>query len=242
MGGVEIGGVLSHLPVEGDVAERGGERAEPGLGCLAESLLRSEMPLFAGQRIDHRQLGEAGKIPIRRPEHTDPVKCAERGDSRVVNDWALQEGRAMEHTRVPVPRGPWSAPTERVGRSAAPVDREVEPGSHRLPPGLEAALESFLDQRTKRRAFTSGYSPGLPDQLIGKLDRRLHSDTPYSRYGPTLSWVVANRRAGRAFRQSLERGLGDRDDGPGPPTHSRVDTTIDRMASITRSGASRWMK
>lgn len=44
------------------------------------------------QWVDHRQVREAGEIPVGGPEHTYPVKKAQCGHPGIVHDCTLQHG------------------------------------------------------------------------------------------------------------------------------------------------------
>jgi hypothetical protein len=57
-------------------------------------------------------------------------------------------------------------------------------------------LETFFNQRTERGTLLLGYTPGLPDQLVGEFYRRLHTGFPYCRYGSTVSLILVGGKAG----------------------------------------------
>ena len=75
---------------------------------------------------------------------------------------------------------------ELVSEAFAAVAREVELAARRLPPGLEAALQTFFNERTERGALLLGDTPGLLNQSVGELYGGLHKVLPYQRYGYTL--------------------------------------------------------
>ena len=85
---------------------------------------------------------------------------------------------------------------ELVGQSAATVARKVELPPHRLPPSLEAALQTFFNQATERGALLLCDTPGLIDQLVGKLNGGFHTGHPYLYYGITVLLILVRGKSG----------------------------------------------